>query len=133
MSNDGGLWIKRSKRRPRTSRQRINQDAIRALSYIIVFAVGGIILISFTSIVLQADLLAGLFDGIEQNPDISPSVDEALSVLGNIAAAAVGGLVGWLTRDYASALDQTSDSEEPVTDEAPPAKDSEPPLEDVDG
>lgn len=109
MSGDG-LWLKRSSKGPRTTRQLLNQNAIRALFWIIMTSVLGIIALSMLSALLQADLLAGLFAGVEQNPDAFAAADEALSVLGNIASASVGGLVGWLTRDI---LDKPEETQEP--------------------
>jgi hypothetical protein len=68
--------------------------AIRALAAIILVALVGIIALSGWGLALRAGLLVS-------NPEAlnGGTADEALSILGNIAAAAVGGLVGWLTRD----------------------------------
>lgn len=77
-----------------SSRITLNQSAIKALALVILTAIGGIILLSLWGLTLRFGLL-----GAEQS-DGNTVADEALSTLGNIAAAAVGGLVGWLTRDY---------------------------------
>jgi hypothetical protein len=94
-----GLWFTRSdeeKHMPApTTRQLLNRDAIRALFWIIITALLGIIVTTLAGVMLRA----GIF-----NNDTTIEVgagDEALSILGNVASAAIGGLVGWLTRDYA--------------------------------
>lgn len=69
-------------------------QAIRALRWIILSSIFGIIALSMWGAALRYGVL-------QESPiDISnSSADEALSILGNVASAAVGGLVGWLTRD----------------------------------
>jgi hypothetical protein len=74
----------------------LSSQAIKALSAIILTSLIGIILLSAWGIALRAGLAGG---GLDDSPLNAGSADEALSILGNIAAAAVGGLVGWLTRD----------------------------------
>lgn len=74
----------------------LSKQAIHALGAIILTAIAGIIALSAWSLALRAGLggdedAAGAIN--------AGSADEALSILGNIASAAVGGLVGWLTRD----------------------------------
>jgi hypothetical protein len=81
-------------KKPNT-RIQLNRDAIRTLGWIILTSLIGIIGLSLWGITLRY----GLFGSSE--PETGGVADEALSILGNIAAAAVGGLVGWLTRDYA--------------------------------
>lgn len=76
-----------------TTRQRINRDAISGLFWIISIALLGIISLSFWGLALRYGVLGS---GEEQQGGVA---DEALSILGNVASAAVGGLVGWLTRD----------------------------------
>jgi len=73
----------------------LSHQAIRALAAIILTAVTGIIVLSAWGLALRA----GLAGDIGADIINAGSADEALSILGNIAAAAVGGLVGWLTRD----------------------------------
>jgi hypothetical protein len=80
---------------PPDKRRHLNRDAIRALFWIILTALVGIILLALWGVTLRAGLLS---DNVTAETASQP--DEALSILGNIAAAAVGGLVGWLTRDY---------------------------------
>jgi len=75
-------------------REALSHQAIVALRNIILISLGGIVLLSFTGLVLRY----GVFTE-EQIADTGGVADEALSILGNIAAAAIGGLVGWLTRD----------------------------------
>lgn len=74
----------------------LSSHAIKALSAIILTALIGIIGLSAWSSALRAGLAGG---GFEEGALNSGTADEALSILGNIASAAVGGLVGWLTRD----------------------------------
>lgn len=78
----------------------IDRSAIRALLTVIVTCVGGIIAVSITGQLIQADMLAGLFDNIEQDPDAAINTDEALSLLGTVASASAGALAGWLTHRY---------------------------------
>jgi len=71
----------------------LSRQAITALAAVILTAVVGIILLSLWGLALRFGLW-----GAEAS-ETGGVADEALSILGNIAAAAVGGLVGWLTRD----------------------------------
>jgi hypothetical protein len=74
----------------------LSRQAIKALGAIILTAIVGIIVLSAWSLGLRA----GIAGSEEAATAINAgSADEALSILGNIASAAVGGLVGWLTRD----------------------------------
>ena len=83
-----------------TTRQRLNRDAISALFWVILTALLGIILLSGLGLILRF----GLFGASEMSNGQS-FADEALSILGNIGSAAIGGLVGWLTRDQLDAKD----------------------------
>lgn len=104
-----------------TPRQLLNRDAIKTLGIIIMTALIGIIMLSLWGLTLRYGLLSA-------NPEEAGAAgvaDEALSILGNIAAAAVGGLVGWLTRDYAESVKATTGFQEMPTDASvtpPPAK-----------
>lgn len=89
-----------------TTRQRLNRDAISALFWVILTALLGIIVLSGIGLVLRF----GLFGAAEMNNGQS-FADEALSILGNIGSAAIGGLVGWLTRDQ---LDQKDTGFQPT-------------------
>lgn len=82
-----------------TTRQRLNRDAISALFWVILTSLMGIIVLSGIGLLLRF----GLFGA---SPEAGQSfADEALSILGNIGSAAIGGLVGWLTRDQLSEKD----------------------------
>lgn len=85
---------------PPTTRQRLNRDAISALFWVILTALVGIIVLSALGLVLRF----GLF-GAVAGENSNSFADEALSILGNIGSAAIGGLVGWLTRDQLDAKD----------------------------
>jgi hypothetical protein len=65
--------------------------AVRGLYRIILVTVLSIALLSFAGLILRG-LVA------DEDSLAIGSADEALSILGNVASAAVGGLVGWLTR-----------------------------------
>jgi hypothetical protein len=92
-----------------STRIQLNRDAIRTLGFIILTALVGIIALSMWGISLRY----GLFGATE--PETGGVADEALSILGNIAAAAVGGLVGWLTRDYVENKNGTQEMPPPVS------------------
>ena len=92
-----------------TKPDNLSRDAIRSLTWIILTALMGIITLS----VIGAMLRAGVFTSSEPS-DAFTTADEALSILGNIAAAAVGGLVGWLTRDLV--VNGPTSMEEPVSE-----------------
>lgn len=104
---------------PPTTRQRLNRDAISALFWVILVALLGIIILA----ALGALLRYGVFG--DAGADSQSVADEALSILGNIGSAAIGGLVGWLTRDQLdnggqeqpSGEEPSSDTAEGVTDE----------------
>jgi hypothetical protein len=86
----------------------LSKQAIKALGSIILTAIVGIIVLSAWSLALRA----GLGGKEEAATAINAgSADEALSILGNIASAAVGGLVGWLTRDMLTRRLVTSEAE----------------------
>lgn len=72
---------------------RLSSLAIRSLAAVILVALVGIIVLSLWGMALRF----GVFGNGE--PEVAGNADEALSILGNVASAAVGGLVGWLTRD----------------------------------
>lgn len=74
----------------------LSKQAIKALGSIILTAIIGIIVLSAWSLGLRAGIAGDEKAATAIN---AGSADEALSILGNIASAAVGGLVGWLTRD----------------------------------
>lgn len=68
----------------------LDRMAVRGLYRIIMAAILSIAGLSLTGVVLRA---------VAVDADLSlSSANESLSILGNIASAAVGGLVGWLTR-----------------------------------
>lgn len=91
-------------------REHLSGQAIRALSAIILTATAGIIGLSAWGLALRYGLLG-------RGGEIPGGVaDEALSILGNIAAAAVGGLVGWLTRDLAGLAPPPRDTPEAEDD-----------------
>lgn len=98
-------------------RTRLSEQAITALKWIIMTALIGIIVINIIGTLVSAGLLEGLLD-ITENPDRSVNTDEALSILGNLGSAAVGGLVGWLTRDYIEASDAADRAAEVAIAEA---------------
>jgi hypothetical protein len=104
-----------------SNRVQLNRDAIRTLGFIILTALFGIIALSLWGISLRY----GLFGATE--PETGGVADEALSILGNIASAAVGGLVGWLTRDYVENKVGTQEMPPPVSpsDYPLPAHESE--------
>lgn len=72
----------------------LSKRAIRALATVIVTSLLGIITLSAWGLALRYGVA-----GNGPETGAGGTSDEALSVLGNIAAAAVGGLAGWLTRD----------------------------------
>lgn len=71
----------------------LNRTAILSLFYVILVAIGGIIVITLLAELIRSGVLGDV------DSELFAAGDEALSILGNVAAAAVGGLVGWLTRD----------------------------------
>jgi hypothetical protein len=71
--------------------------AIRSLFWIIMTAVLLIGVISIANLFITSGLVAAKPGGIAE---AAGRTDEALSILGNIASASVGGLVGWLSRDF---------------------------------
>lgn len=73
--------------------ERLSLSVVRSLRWIIVLSVGGIIVLSAWGLGLSFGVWG---DSSSEGPS---ATDEALSVLGNIASASVGGLVGFLTRD----------------------------------
>ncbi len=73
--------------------ERLSLSVVRSLRWIIVLSVGGIIALSAWGLGLSFGVWG---DSTTEGPS---ATDEALSVLGNIASASVGGLVGFLTRD----------------------------------
>ena len=73
--------------------ERLSLSVVRSLRWIILVSIGGIIVLSAWGLALKYGFVG---DGQEETAD---SADEALSILGNIGSAAVGGLVGFLTRD----------------------------------
>lgn len=97
--------------RPHSERM-LSSQAIKALAAIILTSLAGIILLSAWSIALRAGIAGANLDEGALN---AGSADEALSILGNIAAAAVGGLVGWLTRDMIR-VDQNTQTARDVFD-----------------
>lgn len=73
--------------------EHLSHSAIRSLTAVILTALAGVIMLTLLSQLLKYGVLG---DG---NDSLTGVADESLSILGNIASAAVGGLVGWLTRD----------------------------------
>ena len=86
---------------PPPTPERLSLSVVRSLRWIILLSLGGIICMSFWGLALSF----GLF-GAEQIDTGPSATDEAISVLGNIGSAAVGGLVGFLTRDLIVKMDQ---------------------------
>lgn len=84
----------------------LSSQAIKSLAAIILTAVLGIILLTAWSIALRAGVAGADLDAEALN---AGNFDESLSILGNIAAASVGGLVGWLTRDLVYQASSTED------------------------
>lgn len=106
------IWRHEKDIPPPTTRQRLNRDAISALFWIILTAIVGIILMSL----LGMSLRYGLLSSGRELDATATTADEALSILGNVASAAIGGLVGWLTRDQLDQKD-TKLPPEPTADE----------------
>jgi len=79
----------------------LNREAIRTLGLIVLASVVGIILLALWGLALRFGVLG---DGATEASAGNTVADEALSILGNVAAAAVGGLVGWLARDLTVGL-----------------------------
>lgn len=103
-----------------TTKQRLNRDAISALFWIILTAVVGIIMLSALGALLRFGVWGSAPESIQSN------TDEALSILGNIGSAAIGGLVGWLTRDKLDADDsRVSDQQQSTMDTEGDADESE--------
>ncbi len=92
------IWKMKRDTATMSTRQLLNRDAISALYWIILTALLGIIVLS----AFGGALRYGLF-GVDVDERGFSNADEALSILGNIGAAAIGGLVGWLTRDQLEA------------------------------
>lgn len=69
----------------------LDRMAVRGLYRIIMAAIVSIAALSGVGVLMRAVVIDA--DRLALN-----TADEALSILGNIAAASVGGLVGWLTR-----------------------------------
>lgn len=69
----------------------LDRMAVRGLYRIILVSVLSIAVLSMAGLILRTVI------NDEDNLGIG-NADEALSILGNIASASVGGLVGWLTR-----------------------------------
>jgi hypothetical protein len=88
-----------------TKPKELSRDAIRSLTWIILTALGGIIVLSLVGAMVQAGWIG------DRTEEAFRSADEALSILGNIAAAAVGGLVGWLTRDLVVTNSKTGEQQ----------------------
>lgn len=95
----------------------LSRKAIRWLGVIIITSVGGIIALSVWGAALRWGVLG---DGLSEGAD---AADEALSILGNVASAAVGAIAGWLTRD---AVTRTT-----VTDGTGQAHDVDMPADDA--
>ncbi len=93
------IWKMKRDTSTMSTRQLLNRDAISALYWIILTALLGIIVLSAFGGALRYGLLGS------SSGDGFASADEALSILGNIGAAAIGGLVGWLTRDQLESRD----------------------------
>lgn len=86
----------------------LSAQAIHALGAIILTSIVGIIVLSAWSLALRAGVLPSEDEAAAALN--AGSADEALSILGNIASAAVGGLVGWLTRDIVVRGQQVQDN-----------------------
>jgi hypothetical protein len=98
----------------RPAQAQLSSQAIRALGAIILTAIAGIIMLSAWSLALRAGVLPSEDEAAAALN--AGSADEALSILGNIASASVGGLVGWLTRDIVVRGQQVSEN---VLEETP--------------
>lgn len=76
----------------------LHRYAIRWLSVIILTAIVGLIMLAVAD--------AGIFDAVGGEGEGAligargGQTDQAVAILGNIAAAGIGGLVGWFTRDF---------------------------------
>ena len=80
--------------------ERLSLSVVRTLRWIILLSVGGIISLSLVGIALAYGLFGADAEAREG------ALDESISVIGNIASACVGGLVGFLTRDLVLKFDQ---------------------------
>lgn len=80
--------------------ERLSLSVVRSLRWIILVSLLGIVALSAWGLALKYGFVG---DGQEETAD---SADEALSILGNIGSAAVGGLVGFLTRDLVLKIEQ---------------------------
>lgn len=81
----------------------LHRMTVRWLGGVILLAVAGIILIAF----LDSSLLdyfglgeAGGTIGTPIQATRGSQTDQAVAILGNIASAGIGGLAGWITRDF---------------------------------
>jgi len=95
----------------------LDRIAVRGLYRIILVSV-----LSITTISIVGALIRGGIFG-DADTDVFSAGDEALSILGNVASAAVGGLVGWLTR---AIVESRGGGFSAV--ETPPVDKSEPPA-----
>lgn len=91
------IFTKEKDIKPPTTRQRINRDAVSALYWIITASIGGIVVLSALGLTYRY----WATQASNEIQAMNTTTDEAMSILGNIASAAIGGLVGWLTREYA--------------------------------
>lgn len=88
----------------------MQRDAVKFLSVIILTIIIAILVIS----VLQQLITSGLIGDREIILGLGIQSIEALSILGNLGAAALGGLVGWLTRDVVTRLQTKTDDGVPL-------------------
>lgn len=80
----------------------LHRTAVRWLGTIILVSVVSIAFLAFTD---SQTFDVGLFGGGGEGEDGSVAArggqtDQAVSILGTIASAGIGGLVGWITRDF---------------------------------
>jgi hypothetical protein len=90
---------------------KLSLSVIRSLRYVILTALMGIILLSLTGAVVRYLIITG--DGDPESSAVG-SADEAIGALGNIASAAVGGLVAWMTRDLLARQEEANRMAEEV-------------------
>lgn len=81
----------------------LHRTTVHWLGGVILLAVSGIILIAFLDSSLLDYFGPGEADRTEGTGILASrgsQTDQAVAILGNIASAGIGGLVGWITRDF---------------------------------
>jgi hypothetical protein len=77
--------------------ERLHRVALRWLGVVILVAVIGVILLALSDELLPS--VFGRSDGTTQALSRGEQTDQAVAILGNIASAGIGGLVGWMAKD----------------------------------